>query len=375
MPGFTGKVAPPPFRADHVGSLLRPQRLMEARAACAEGRMSETELKAIEDACVLDAIALQESVGLKGITDGDMRRSDWMLSFFYSLEGIEPSGEFLDVPFSGGVSFRNPIPLVTGRIKCPEGGVFTDAVRFLVGHTGQTPKVALPSPTMFYNTVSSAVATGSIYGDYDEFWADLGAAYAKAIQHIHAAGCTYLQIDDVNAAKTGDKKAHELWKSQGYSVADMVERFITVNNAAITARPEGMTAAIHMCRGNFQSQHSLEGGYDFMAERYFSEVRADAFFMEYDDSRSGGFEPLRFMPRDRHVVLGLVTSKRPALEDKDMIKRRIDEASRYVDIDRLSLSPQCGFASTSEGNRLTPDEQRAKLAHVVEIATEVWGEV
>jgi 5-methyltetrahydropteroyltriglutamate--homocysteine methyltransferase len=365
----------PPFRADHVGSLLRPRRLMEARAAHATGLMPEPAFKAVEDDCVRAAIALQEGVGLKGITDGDMRRRDWMLSFLYSLEGIEESGERLRVPFSGGVTFENPIPAVTGRIRCPEGGIFTEAVEFLARHTGQTPKVTLPAPTMLYNTVTEEIATRSVYRDYDAFWQDVGAAYARAIGHIHAAGCTYLQLDDVNAAKTGDKRAHALWQTQGYTVADMVERFITLNNAAIATRPEGMTAAVHMCRGNFQSEYSLEGGYDLMAERYFSEVEADAFFMEYDDSRSGGFEPLRFMPKDRFVVLGLITSKRPELEDRDTIKRRIDEAAKYVDIDRLGLSPQCGFASTSEGNRLTEAEQAAKLEHVVKIATEVWGGV
>jgi 5-methyltetrahydropteroyltriglutamate--homocysteine methyltransferase len=367
---MAGRTAPP-FRADHVGSLLRPRRLMEARA----GHTAKAELQAVEDDCVKAAIALQEGVGLKGITDGDMRRQDWMLSFLYGLDGIEESGEHLSVRFSGGVTFENPIPAVTGRIRCPEGGIFTEAVQFLVRHTSQTPKVTLPAPTMLYNTVTQEIATRSVYQDYDAFWQDVGAAYAQAIGHIHAAGCTYLQLDDVNAAKTGDARAHALWQAQGYSVETMVERFITVNNVAIANRPKGMTAAVHMCRGNFRSEHSLEGGYDLMAERYFSQVQADAFFMEYDDSRSGGFEPLRFMPKDRFVVLGLITSKRPELEDRDMIMRRIDEAARYVDIDRLGLSPQCGFASASEGNRLTEAEQAAKLEHVVKIATEVWGGV
>jgi len=365
----------PPFRADHVGSLLRPRRLMEARAAHAAGRLSDMDFRTVEDECVLAAIALQESVGLKGITDGDMRRRDWMLSFLYSLEGIKESGEHLHVRFSGGVTFENPIPAVTGRIRCPQGGIFTEAVAFLARHIRETPKVTLPAPTMLYNTVTQEIATRSVYRDYDAFWQDVGAAYARAIGHIHAAGCTYLQIDDVNAAKTGDRRAHILWKSQGYSVEAMVERFITLNNAAIASRPEGMTAAVHMCRGNFRSEHSLEGGYDLMAERYFPEVKADIFFMEYDDSRSGGFAPLRYMPKDRFVVLGLITSKRPELEDRDMIKRRVDEAARYVDIDRLGLSPQCGFASTSEGNRLTEDEQKRKLEHVVAIATDIWGGV
>lgn len=366
----------PPFRADHVGSLLRPEQLATARQQFAAGTLSRAELTGIEDDCVRAAIALQESVGLKGITDGDMRRTDWILEFVFSLEGVEPSDSTLDVGFSGGVVFQNPIPAITDRVRCPAGGIMIDAFRFLKGATKQTPKVAIPAPSMLYNTFTQDVVDASpAYDDRDMLWSDIGTAYADAVKHFGDAGCTYLQIDDVNAAKTGDTRAQAAWAKQGYDVADMVDRFIAINNAAIAGRPKGMTAVVHMCRGNFQSEYMAEGSYDIMAERYFSEVQVDAFFMEYDDSRSGGFEPLRFMPKDKIVVLGLLTSKRPELEDKDMIKRRIDEATKYVDLDRLCLSPQCGFASTQEGNRLTEDEQRRKLEHLVEIATDVWGEV
>lgn len=365
----------PPFRADHVGSLLRPEALTTARRQCRNGQISKARLRTIEDDCVRDAVALQEGVGLKGITDGDMRRRDWILDFVFSLEGFEPSEESLTVRFSGGDEFKNPIPKITRKIACPKGGIMVEDFGFLKSVTKETAKIAIPAPSMLYNTVSREIVEQTAYDDWAEFWRDVGNAYAQAVGHFADAGCSYLQIDDVNAAKTGDTRAQETWKRQGFSVAEMVDRFIAANNAAIAARPAGMTAAVHMCRGNFQSQYTAEGGYDLMAERYFNEVQADAFFMEYDDPRSGGFEPLRFMPKDKIVVLGLVTTKRPELEDKDLLKRRIEEASKFVDLDRLCLSPQCGFASTSEGNKLTQDEQRRKLEHLVEVATEVWGGV
>ena len=366
----------PPFRADHVGSLLRPESLAKARSEFEAGRIGRDALAAIEDECVREAVALQEGVGLKGITDGDMRRGDWLQDFQYAIDGIGQSGKTVAIAFSGGKVFHNPIAAVTGRVRCPEGGIMLEAFKFLKATTHQTAKLCIPAPSMFYNSVrQKELESGGVYDDWEEFWADLSSAYATAVQQYADAGCTYIQIDDVNAAKTGDKRSHEQWKAQGFTVADMVDRFITVNNDAIKSRPQGVTCTVHMCRGNFESEYSLEGGYDFMAERYFDGVKADAFFMEYDDARSGGFEPLRFMPRDRYVVLGLITSKRPQLEDKDLIKRRIDEATKYVDLDRLCLSPQCGFASTEVGNRLTQDEQKRKLEHVVEIATEVWGGV
>ena len=366
----------PPFRADHVGSLLRPEPLSKARRDFEAGRLDRAALTAIEDDCVREAVALQESVGLKGITDGDMRRGDWLLDFQYALDGIEKSGITVDVPFSGGKIFHNPIPAITSRIGCPADGIMLEAFKFLKAATRQTAKLCIPAPSMFFNSIRrERVESGGVYDDWEDFWSDLSSAYATAVGQYADAGCTYLQIDDVNAAKTGDKRSQEQWAEMGFSIADIVDRFITVNNDAIKKRPKGMTCTVHMCRGNFESEYSLEGGYDFMAERYFDGVKADAFFMEYDDARSGGFEPLRFMPKDRYVVLGLITSKRPQLEDKDLIKRRIDEASRYVEIERLCLSPQCGFASTEVGNRLTQDEQKRKLEHVVEIATEVWGGV
>jgi len=364
----------PPFRADHVGSLLRPEKLASARAAWEKGDLPPDALKAVEDACIREAVAMQESVGLRGITDGDFRRNDWFLDFMFSLDGIERGGAGMEVHFSGGKDWTAPTARITGRIACPEGGIMVEAFRFLKATTRQTAKVCIPAPAMFH-TIINAEVVKPVYDDEAEFWSDLGQGYADAVAALGTAGCTYLQIDDVNAANMGDPKWQAIWKQRGHTPQEMVDSFIATNNAALSARPEGMTAAVHMCRGNYQSEYAAEGSYDLVADNYFNRMAVDAFFLEYDDSRSGGFEPLRFMPRDKYVVLGLMTSKRPVLEDKDMMKRRIDEAARYVDLDRLCISPQCGFASTKEGNRLTGDEQAAKLEHLVAIATDVWGGV
>jgi 5-methyltetrahydropteroyltriglutamate--homocysteine methyltransferase len=364
----------PPFRADHVGSLLRPEKLARARAQWEAGEIPPDELKAVEDACVLEAIAMQEGAGLRGITDGDFRRNDWFLDFMFSLDGIERGGAGMEVHFSGGLDWTAPTARITGRVRCPEGGIMVEAFAFLKAATRETAKICIPAPAMFHTIVNAEVVK-PVYGDEAEFWSDLGQGYADAVAALGRAGCTYLQIDDVNAANLGDPKWQDVWRQRGRSAQEMVDSFVAANNAALSGRPEGMTAAVHMCRGNYQSQYAAEGSYDLVADNYFNRMAVDAVFMEYDDSRSGGFEPLRFMPQDKYVVLGLMTSKRPELEDRDTIKRRIDEAARYVDLDRLCLSPQCGFASTKEGNRLTRDEQAAKLAHLVSIATDVWGGV
>lgn len=364
----------PPFRADHVGSLLRPEALARARAEWEAEKLTADALRQVEDDCIRQAVAMQESVGLRGITDGDFRRNDWFLDFMFSLDGIERGGAGMHVPFSGGVDYVAPKARVTGRIKCPEGGIMVDAFRFLKEATTRTAKVCIPAPAMFHTIITDDLVKPA-YDDPADFWTDLGQGYADAVKAFADAGCTYLQIDDVNAANIGDPKWQAIWKEMGRTPEDMVDSFIASNNAATKGRPKGMTAAVHMCRGNYQSQYAAAGSYDLVADHYFNRMAVDAFFLEYDDNRSGGFEPLRYMPKDRYVVLGLMTSKRPDLEDKDEIKRRIDEASKYVDLDRLCISPQCGFASTKEGNRLSQDQQKRKLEHLVEIATDIWGGV
>lgn len=370
-----GPRSKPPFRADHVGSLLRPPALVEARKEWREGKFSADDLRIIEDACIREAVAMQEEVGLKGITDGDFRREDWFLDFMFSFDGIERSGAHHAVPFSGGIAFNAPVAEISAKIRCPEAGIGIDAFKFLQSAATRTAKVCIPAPAMFYTVVEKEMAERTAYDDWQGFWSDLGVAYAEAVGHLAKAGCIYLQIDDVNSANIADPNWQQFWASRGLKAEEIIDRFIALNNAAIDSRPQGMTAAVHMCRGNYQSEYAASGSYDMVAERYFNGMKVDAFFLEYDDSRSGGFEPLRFMPKDKTVVLGLMTSKTPALEPKDVLKRRIEEASRYVDLDRLCLSPQCGFASTQEGNRLTEDEQRRKLRHLVEVATEVWGGV
>jgi 5-methyltetrahydropteroyltriglutamate--homocysteine methyltransferase len=370
-----GARAKPPFRADHVGSFLRPASLAEARRHQQEGKLSREELRRIEDDCIRDVVAMQEKAGLKGITDGDFRRGDWFVDFMFAFDGVTRTGESAPVEFSGGVTFRAPVATVTGRLACPDGGVMVEDFRFLASIVRQTPKLAIPAPAMFYSLLDARALDRTIYPDADEFWSDLSGAYAEVVGHFARAGCRYLQIDDVNSTNVADSKRQQFWRGRGLEPQQLVDTFIDLNNAALASRPKDMTVAVHMCRGNFQSQWVGEGTYDMVAERYFNRMNVDAFFLEYDDARSGGFQPLRFMPQDKVVVLGLMTSKTPALESKDELKRRVDEAARYVSIERLCISPQCGFASTQEGNRLTHDQQVRKLEHLVQVAEEIWGGV
>jgi 5-methyltetrahydropteroyltriglutamate--homocysteine methyltransferase len=365
----------PPFRADHVGSLLRPRRLFEARAAWRAGSLPHADLRGIEDECVRGAVAMQESVGLQAITDGDFRRDDWFLDFMFSLEGITRTKEVVQVPFSGGLHFPAPVARVSAKVRCPAGGIMVDDFRFLKSAVKRTPKLCIPAPAMFHSVIGQSSVDATVYPDLDAFWSDLGVAYAQAVGHLAGAGLTYLQIDDVNAANIADPNWQAFWRTRGSDPERLIDSFIRLNNAAVAQRPGGVTAVIHMCRGNYQSQWAGQGGYDMVAERYFQQSAVDGFFLEYDDERSGDFAPLRYMPKDKIVVLGLMTSKRPQLESYDQIRRRVDAATRYVPLERLCISPQCGFASTQEGNRLTEAEQRAKLAHLVTLATEIWGGV
>ncbi len=365
----------PPFRADHVGSLLRPKSLFEARRQWREGKLSHDDLKVIEDTCIREAIALQEDVGLKGITDGDFRRDDWFLDFMFSLDGMERGAPRTPVPFSGGIVFKAPYLKTTGKVKCPDGGIMVDDFAFVKAATDRIAKIAIPAPAMFYSVIDQKEIDRTIYPDMEEFWSDLGKAYAGAVGHFAAAGCRYLQIDDCNSANISDKNWQAFWGSRGYNPEKLINSFIDLNNAAVGSRPATMTAAVHMCRGNYQSQWAGEGSYDMVADRFFNRMKVDAFFLEYDDDRSGGFEPLRYMPKDKFVVLGVMTSKRPDLESKDELRRRIDLAAKYVPMENLCISPQCGFASTQEGNRLTPADQRRKLERLVEVAGDIWGGV
>ncbi|GIJ44405.1 5-methyltetrahydropteroyltriglutamate--homocystei ne S-methyltransferase [Virgisporangium aliadipatigenens] len=366
----------PPFRADHVGSLLRPPRLLEARAAHAEGRLPAEELRAVEDDAIREVVRMQEEVGLQTRTDGEFRRTSWHMDFIYQLGGIRPTDEKIEVQFhtkDDDLSFTSAALRVDGPIRVEET-IFGDAFTFLreTASSG-TPKLTVPSPSMVHYRGGPAAIDPAIYPDMEQFWADLSAAYAEQVRRLGELGCTYLQFDDTSLAYLNDPAQRDMINKRGDDAEHQHERYIRQINAALAGRPADMAVTTHMCRGNFRSAWAASGGYDFVAEALFSELAVDGFFLEYDDERSGGFAPLRFVPPGKQVVLGLVTTKSGALEDKDTLKRRIDEASRYVPLEQLCLSPQCGFSSTVEGNNLSYDEQVAKLRLIVETAQEVWG--
>jgi 5-methyltetrahydropteroyltriglutamate--homocysteine methyltransferase len=374
----TGRRTTPPFRADHVGSLLRPPALLDARAAFAAGRIDADALRAVEDEAIHDAVAMQREVGLQSVTDGEFRRATWHMDFIYQLGGISHAAGDLKVQFrnQGGTVEWTPAALHIGEKVHLDHTIFAEAFSFLrdTASGEQTPKLTIPSPNMVHYRGGRAAVDESVYPDMEEFWSDLCAAYAEELRALGEIGCTYLQFDDTSLAYLNDPAQREQIKQRGAGdVEHLHEQYVRNINRALEGRPDGMAVTTHLCRGNFRSSWAAEGGYDFVAEALFGGLGVDGFFLEYDDARSGGFEPLRFVPEGKFVVLGLVTTKRGELESKDLLKQRIEEAARYVPIEQLCLSPQCGFSSTVEGNALTADEQRAKLELVVNTAAEVWG--
>jgi len=366
----------PPFRADHVGSLLRPPQLLAGRADFASGAIDAAQLRAAEDQAIRQVVALQQAIGLQSATDGEFRRASWHMDFIYQLGGITKAPGNLAVQFrnpSGTIEFTPAALQVTGKIAL-EHTIFEDDFRYLQSVVSEaTPKLTIPSPSMVHYRGGPAALDPAVYPDMEEFWSDLSAAYAEQIRRLADLGCRYLQLDDTSLAYLNDPAQRAEIAERGEDAEHLHHRYIRQVNAALVGRLEGLAVTTHMCRGNFQSSWAAEGGYDFVAEALFGELDVDGFFLEYDDDRSGGFEPLRFVPPGKMVVLGLVTTKRPELESKDALKRRIDQAAKFVPLDQLCLSPQCGFSSTVEGNALTPDEQLAKLRLVVETAAEVWG--
>jgi 5-methyltetrahydropteroyltriglutamate--homocysteine methyltransferase len=367
----------PPFRADHVGSLLRPPELLAARADRAAGRIGADELRAVEDDAVRDAVKLQEDAGLQSATDGELRRTSWHMDFIYRLDGIGTADDKVTVRFhneQGDLEFEAAALHVTGTVGLSQT-IFGDDFRFLQETaTTATPKLTIPSPSMVHYRGGRAAIDEHVYPEIDAFWADLVAAYREQVRRLGELGCTYLQFDDTSLAYLNDPEQRRYVASIGGDPDRQHVEYIRHLNEALAGRPEGMSVTTHMCRGNFRSSWVAEGGYDFVAEALLNELEVDGYFMEWDDERSGGFEPLRFLPKgEKQVVLGLVTTKRGELEQKDELKRRIEEASRYAPLDQLCLSPQCGFSSTVEGNALTRDEQAAKLRLIVEVADEVWG--
>jgi 5-methyltetrahydropteroyltriglutamate--homocysteine methyltransferase len=366
----------PPYRADHVGSLLRPAALHAARDDFAAGRIDAAQLRAIEDAAINDAVAMQQKVGLQSATDGEFRRATWHMDFINQIGGIGRAPGNLAVRFhnaQGDIEWTPAAIHVDSKIVMDKT-IFGDDFQYLQSIAGPSvPKLTIPSPNMVHYRGGPAAIDPAVYPDVEEFWSDLSAAYADEVARLAALGCTYLQFDDTSLAYLNDPAQRAEIAARGDDAEHLHLRYIKQVNDALAAKPDGMTVTTHLCRGNFQSSWAASGGYDFVAEALFGELAVDGFFLEYDDERSGGFEPLRFIPPGKMVVLGLVTTKSGALEDADALKRRIDEAARFVPLDQLCLSPQCGFSSTVEGNVLSYDEEVAKLELIVKIAADVWG--
>jgi 5-methyltetrahydropteroyltriglutamate--homocysteine methyltransferase len=368
----------PPFRADHVGSLLRPPELARARARFKAGEIDADGLREVEDQAIEKVIDLQHDAGLQTVTDGEFRRTSWHMEFIYALEGIEQvQGETIHVQFrsaDGEYDYAPPAMRVAGKVTLPET-IFAGAFSFLRDHAhpDQTPKLTIPSPSMVHYRGGNSSIDHSVYPEMDTFWEDLTGAYSEQIRGAYELGCRYLQLDDTSLAYVNDPAQREHIEQIGGDPDHLHEQYIANINRALEGKPDDMVITTHLCRGNNQSMWAAEGGYDFVAEALFGDLNVNGYFLEFDDDRSGTFEPLRFVPAGKVVVLGLVTTKSPVLEDKDLLKRRIEEASQFVDPDQLALSGQCGFSSTEEGNKLTIDEERAKLELIVNVAEEVWG--
>lgn len=364
----------PPFRADHVGSFLRPPELLAARERYRKGEISGAELRSAEDRAIRDIVRFQEDLGLLGITDGEFRRTYFHVDFLEQLAGVETKGG-IQVSFrsqAGTVDFSPPVMQVTGPVRHVKPIQLAD-FKFLKSVTRRTPKVTLPSPTMLHFRGGRGAISQAAYPDLETFYADVAAAYRMELKSLADAGCRYVQLDDTNLAYLCDEKMREGARARGDDPNQLPRLYARLINAAIADRPPDMVACVHLCRGNFKSAWAAEGGYEPVAEVLFNELEVDGYFLEYDDARSGDFAPLRFVPKEKIVVLGLVTTKLDQVESKDDITRRIAEAARLVPLEQLCLSPQCGFSSTVHGNVIARDAQAAKVKLVVEIAKEVWG--
>jgi 5-methyltetrahydropteroyltriglutamate--homocysteine methyltransferase len=369
----------PPFRADHVGSLLRPPELLRAREKRQQGTVSAEALRAVEDRAIRDVAKLQEAIGLQAITDGEYRRTIWHADFLRQFDGVTVKEGVAEQgvarKFKAGEQeiARSPTRFeTTGRLK-RVGGIETENFKYLKSVTQRTAKLCIPSPTILHMRGGRAAVDKRAYPEMDAFFADLARVYREEIQALAEVGCTYLQLDDPNMAYLCDEKMREGVRQIGEDPDQLPRTYAKLINDCIKDRPADMTVCMHICRGNFQSAWAAEGGYDPVAEILFNEFKLDGFFLEYDSPRAGSFAPLRFVPKNMKIVLGLVTTKSGDMETADDLKRRIDEASRYVSLDQLSLSPQCGFSSTVLGNKITVDHELAKLRLVVEVAKEVWS--
>jgi methionine synthase II (cobalamin-independent) len=364
----------PPFRADHVGSFLRPKELLEARDQHAKGEITKAALRKVEDEAIRAIVKFQEDVGLQGITDGEFRRTFFHIDFLEQLGGVETHTGFTSQFHTkrGDIGFAPPVLKVTGKVK-HEKPIQLEDFEFLKSVTKRTPKVTIPSPTMLHFRGGREGISKEAYPDLDAFFDDVAKAYQDEIQSLADAGCTYLQLDDTNLAYLCDPKIREAAKGRGLDPDHLPRDYAKLINAAIAKKPANMTICTHLCRGNFKSAWVAEGGYEPVAEVLFNELNVDGYFLEYDDERSGDFKPLRYLPKGKTMVLGLVTTKLDAVESKDAIKRRIDEAAKYAPVEQFCLSPQCGFSSTVHGNEIHREAQAQKLRLIVDIAKDVWG--
>ncbi|MSQ58306.1 MAG: 5-methyltetrahydropteroyltriglutamate--homocysteine S-methyltransferase [Betaproteobacteria bacterium] len=363
-----------PFRADHVGSFLRPRSLLGVRAQYKEGKITKEALRQEEDSAISEIVRFQEDLGFQGITDGEFRRTYFHIDFLEQLAGVETKGG-IAVSFrssAGTVNFSPPVMHVTGKIRHANPIQLAD-FQYLKSTTALTPKVTIPSPTMLHFRGGRNAISKEAYPDLDAFYADVAGAYRSELKSLADAGCRYIQMDDTNLAYLCDEKMRAGARQRGDDPDELPRRYARLINAAISERPKDMIVCMHLCRGNFKSGWAAEGGYEPVAQVLLSEMNIDGYFLEYDDARSGDFSPLRFLPKNKFVVLGLVSTKLGNLESKDAIKRRIDEAARFAPLENLCLSPQCGFSSTVHGNDIEAEEQRAKLQLVVDTAREVWG--
>ena len=364
----------PPFRADHVGSLLRPQSVLDARQQHYEGNISAAELRAVEDEAIAEAVKKVESIGMKSVTDGEFRRAFFHLDFLEKLEGVTVTGEIAaSSDAKEKVGFSPPKLSVTGKLRHARN-IQVDDFNFLKPHVTQTPKVSIPSPTMVHFRGGRKGIDIESYPDMDEFFEDLAQCYRDEIAALYEAGCRYIQMDDTNLAYLCDPKMRAGAIERGDDPNELPRTYAALINASLEGRPNDLTVGIHLCRGNFRSQWFAEGGYEPVAEVLFNDLKVDAYFLEYDDERSGDFAPLRFVPNDKIVVLGIISSKVPELEPQAELIQRINEAATYMPLENMCLSPQCGFSSTVHGNEITHDDQWAKLELVVNTAREVWRE-
>jgi 5-methyltetrahydropteroyltriglutamate--homocysteine methyltransferase len=364
----------PPFRADHVGSFLRPKRLLEARERRQKGELSNAALRAVEDDAIAEIVRFQQDVGLQSITDGEFRRTYFHIDFLEQLGGVKT-----DIPVTirkpdGTEELAPPVMRVIDKVRHVKDIQRAD-FEYLKSQVapGKTPKVTIPSPTMLHFRGGRAGISREHYPDLEPFWQDVANAYGDELRSLAAAGCTYVQMDDTNLAYLCDDRMREAARGRGDDPDELPHRYASFINRVVAQKPDGMTLCVHLCRGNFKSTWAAQGGYEPVAEALLSEMKVDGYFLEYDDARSGDFKPLRFLPKGKTVVLGLVTTKLGQLESKDMLKRRIDEASKHVPLEQLCLSPQCGFSSTVHGNDIAVEAQRAKLRLIVEVAQEVWN--